>query len=52
MLGGRRQNGECYEDREAVGAVPIRWHCDRIAAVVQAADGRVFGVAVRDAEPL
>ena len=33
-------------------AVPIRWHCDRIAAVVQAADGRVLGVAVRDVEPL
>jgi hypothetical protein len=33
-------------------AVPIRWHCDRIAAVVQAADGRILGVAVQDAEPL
>jgi hypothetical protein len=33
-------------------AVPIRWPCDRVAAVVQAADGRVLGVAVRDAEPL
>jgi hypothetical protein len=32
--------------------VPIRWQCDRIAAVVQAADGRILGVAVRDAEPL
>ena len=31
---------------------PIPWHCDRIAAVVQAADGRVLGVAVRDPEPL
>src|SRR5271167_1891866 len=31
---------------------PIRWQCDRVAAVVQAADGRVLGVAVRDAEPL
>ena len=31
---------------------PIRWNCDRIAAIVQAADGRVLGVAVRDAEPL
>jgi hypothetical protein len=30
----------------------IRWNCDRIAAVVQAADGRVLGVAVRDTEPL
>ena len=32
--------------------VPIPWHCDRIAAVVQAADGRILGVAVPDAEPL
>ena len=32
--------------------VPIPWHCDRIAAVVQAADGRILGVAVQDAEPL
>jgi len=31
---------------------PIRWNCDRIAAIVQAADGRVLGVAVSDAEPL
>ncbi len=40
--------------RSGVGeiAVPIPWTCDRIAAVVQAADGRVLGVAVRDAEPL
>ncbi|HMD64778.1 MAG TPA: hypothetical protein VKF83_12515 [Stellaceae bacterium] len=33
-------------------AAPIRWHCARIAAVVQVADGRVLGVAIRDAEPL
>jgi hypothetical protein len=33
-------------------AVPIPWPCDRVAAVVQAADGRVLGVAVRDAERL
>ncbi len=32
--------------------VPVRWQCDRIAAVVQAADGRILGVAVQDAEPL
>ena len=31
---------------------PIPWQCDRIAAVLQAADGRVLGVAVSDAEPL
>src|SRR5947208_6780277 len=32
--------------------VPIPWRCDRIAAVVQASDGRVLGVAVLDVEPL
>jgi hypothetical protein len=32
--------------------VPIPWPCDRVAAVAQAADGRILGVAVRDAEPL
>ena len=31
---------------------PIPWQCDRIAAVVQAADGRILGVAVQDAKPL
>jgi len=31
---------------------PVRWQCDRIAAIVQGADGRVLGVAVRDSEPL
>ena len=31
---------------------PVRWHCDRIAAIVQAADGRILGVAVQDAEPM
>jgi hypothetical protein len=33
-------------------AVPIPWPCDRVAAVVQAGDGRILGVAIRDAEPL
>jgi hypothetical protein len=33
-------------------AAPIRWPCDRIAVVLQAADGRVVGVAIRDAERL
>jgi len=32
--------------------VPIPWHSERIAAIVQAADGRILGVAVGDAEPL
>jgi hypothetical protein len=31
---------------------PIPWTCDRIAAIVQGADGRILGVAVQDAEPL
>jgi hypothetical protein len=30
---------------------PIRWQCDRVAAIVQAKDGRILGVAVSDAEP-
>ena len=32
--------------------VPVGWQCDRIAAVVQAPDGRILGVAVQDAKPL
>ena len=32
-------------------AAPIRWHCERIAAIVQAGDGRILGVAVADADP-
>jgi hypothetical protein len=32
--------------------VPVPWQCDRIAAIVQAADGRILGVAVQDAAPL
>ena len=32
--------------------VSIPWPCDRVAAVVQAPDGRVLGVALRDLEPL
>jgi hypothetical protein len=31
---------------------PIAWRCDRVAAVVQAMDGRVLGAAVADAAPL
>jgi hypothetical protein len=31
--------------------VPVRWQCDRIAAVVQAADGRFLGVALQDTDP-
>jgi hypothetical protein len=31
---------------------PIRWQCDRVAAIVQAKDGRILGVAVSDLDPL
>ncbi|MBV8091443.1 MAG: DUF1223 domain-containing protein [Alphaproteobacteria bacterium] len=31
-------------------AAPIRWHCERVAAIIQAGDGRILGVAVSDAE--
>jgi hypothetical protein len=34
----------------AIGLLPIRAPCDRIAAILQARDGRVLGVAVRDAD--
>ena len=36
------------------GAIEARLpaQCDRVAAIVQASDGRILGVAVRDAEPL
>jgi hypothetical protein len=32
-------------------ATPIRWQCDRVAAIVQAKDGRILGVAASDVEP-
>src|SRR6516165_5820604 len=32
--------------------VPVHWSCDRLAAIVQAADGAILGVAVSDAKPL
>ena len=31
---------------------PIRWQCDRVAAIVQAKDGHILGVAVSDVNPL
>jgi hypothetical protein len=30
---------------------PIRWPCDRVAAIVQAKDGRILGAAVSDLDP-
>jgi hypothetical protein len=41
-----------YSGTAGAIAAPIRWNCDRIALVLQAADGRVLGVAVSDVEPL
>src|SRR6516165_8242455 len=41
-----------YSGTAGTIAAPIRWNCDRIAVVLQAATGRVLGVAVSDAEPL
>ena len=37
----------------SAGAIvaPIRWQCDRVAAIVQAKDGRILGVAVSDTAP-
>lgn len=40
-----------FDGRPSEIAAPIPWRADRIAAVVQAADGHVISVAVRDAEP-
>jgi hypothetical protein len=41
-----------YSGTAGAIAAPIHWNCDRIAVVLQAADGPVLGVAVSDAEPL
>ena len=40
---------EIGSTREIV--TPIRWQCDRVAAIVQAKDGRILGVAVSDTAP-
>jgi hypothetical protein len=39
-----------YDGRAKTLEVPIRSPCDRVAAILQARDGRVIGVAVRDAD--
>ena len=44
----RRINASSTGETDA----PIPWTCDRVAAVLQAADGRILGIAVQDAEPL
>jgi hypothetical protein len=41
-----------FDGRASVIDVPIRSPSDRVAAILQARDGRVLGVAVRDADPL
>jgi hypothetical protein len=39
-----------FDGRARAFEVPIRSPCDRVAAILQARDGRVLGVAVRDAD--
>jgi hypothetical protein len=41
-----------FDGRASAIEVPIRWRSDRVAAVLQAADGRILGVAIGDADPL
>jgi hypothetical protein len=41
-----------FDGRASAIDVPIRSPSDRVAAILQARDGRVLGVAVRDADPL
>jgi hypothetical protein len=41
-----------FDGRASAIEVPIRWQCDRVAAIVQARSGEILGVAVGDAEPL
>jgi len=39
-----------FDGRARALKVPIRWPCDRVAAILQARDGRVIGVATGDAD--
>jgi hypothetical protein len=41
-----------FDGRGRAFEAPIRAPCDRVAAILQARDGRVLGVAVRDADGL
>jgi hypothetical protein len=41
-----------FDGRASAVEVPIRSPSDRVAAIVQAGNGRVLGVAIRDADPL
>jgi hypothetical protein len=39
-----------YDGHAGTIEMPIRSPCDRIAAIVQARDGRILAVAVRDTD--
>jgi len=41
-----------FRGQASVTEVPIHWSCDRLAAIVQAPDGAILGVAVGDAKSL
>ena len=41
-----------FRGQASVIEVPIHWSCDRLAAIVQAPDGAILGVAVGDAKSL
>jgi hypothetical protein len=41
-----------FRGQASVIGVPVHWSCDRLAAIVQAPDGAILGVAVGDAKSL
>jgi hypothetical protein len=41
-----------FDGRASAIAAPLRWPADRVAAIVQAGDGHILGIAVADATPL
>jgi hypothetical protein len=41
-----------FDSRTSTIAAAVRWQCDRVAAIVQARDGAILGVAISDANPL
>jgi hypothetical protein len=41
-----------FDGRASAIEAPIRWQCDRVAAIVQAPDGSILGVAVSDSKSL
>jgi hypothetical protein len=40
-----------FEGKAATIEVPLAWQADRLAALVEAADGRILGAAVADSRP-